>query len=61
MESSQKSSELAQPGPLEGKKPEEDGGEPGPKKPGSKAQGRKRTKTGCLSKLVMLSSSPDGQ
>ena len=27
-------------------------GEPGPKKPGSKGQGRKRTKTGCLSELT---------
>ena len=28
---------------------EEDGGLPPTKKPGSKAQGRKRTKSGCLS------------
>jgi hypothetical protein len=27
-----------------------DAAEPVPRKPGSKAQGRKRTKTGCLSK-----------
>ena len=31
-------------------KPAKDG-EGGTRKPGSKAQGRKRTKTGCLSKL----------
>jgi len=40
---------------LPGSKPnthivKEDGAEPVPRKPGSKAQGRKRTKTGCLSK-----------
>jgi hypothetical protein len=29
-------------------------GEPVTKKPGSKAQGRKRTKTGCLSKFSPL-------
>jgi len=33
------------------KKDEGDGGEAGTKKPGSKAPGRKRTKTGCLSEF----------
>jgi hypothetical protein len=37
---------------VEDKKDEGDGGiQEGPKKPGSKAQERKRTKTGCLSEL----------
>jgi len=34
----------------ESKDPNEEGTEPPPKKPGSKEKGRKRTKTGCLSK-----------
>lgn len=33
-------------------------GDPEPKKPGSKAQGRKRTKTGCLSELCPSLSLP---
>jgi hypothetical protein len=37
--------------------PDEDGADPAPRKPGSKAQGRKRTKTGCLSKPTITSSS----
>jgi hypothetical protein len=31
---------------------QESNGEPPPKKPGSKEKGRKRTKTGCLSKWL---------
>lgn len=37
---------------LDGKSSDEDVTDSVPKKPGSKAQGRKRTKTGCLSKLA---------
>jgi len=31
-----------------------EGTDPPPKKPGSKAKGRKRTKTGCLSKIATV-------
>lgn len=35
----------------------QEGTDPPPKKPGSKAKGRKRTKTGCLSEIISMSRS----
>jgi hypothetical protein len=45
-------SAIPSPSASEDKKLKEDGSDKPPKKPGSKAQGRKRTKTGCLSEFI---------
>jgi hypothetical protein len=40
-------------GKLNNKVPQKSEGDPPPRKPGSKEKGRKRTKTGCLSKYTL--------
>jgi hypothetical protein len=49
---------ISSPDAAEDERPKEEGIDKPPKKPGSKAQGRKRTKTGCLSEFTTHPGSP---